>query len=171
MHSFYEKSCNTFTHFGLSAYYNMVMILPRAVRERTSHSTKNHKLEMGRYVLDWWEMLFNIQNCNQLEEHLILRNNTNRFGLMQVKEVRINTSDAPWVTQKSLIMTEGIPHKCPILRSSEFIETLSTERDGERKLCKATYFKVHENWEPQSLSERGKESNLITCSFYTGDIG
>jgi hypothetical protein len=113
MHDYYENPC-TFPPFGLSDH-NAVTVegkerehfnTTKIVYSRDKRASR--KAEMGRYLsgVDWPILFSSLQLCEDL---LYVFNNVVHTGLqilMPVKRIRVNTTDAPWMTAhvKSLIL-------------------------------------------------------------------
>ena len=114
LHDFYEEPQH-FPPFGLSDHQTVTV--ESLVRENCDQPCKfvlkrykreSRKAELGRYlsVIDW-SVLFS--SSNDCQEMLNIFNKVIHIGLdilMPIKRVRVNTRDAPWMTDnlKSLII-------------------------------------------------------------------
>ena len=150
LHVYYDDA-RSFPPFGLSDHNTVTAEVK--VRDNSRCSTKvvlkrdrraSRRAELGRYLSDVnWSMLFSsIENCEDLLNvfHEVIR--TGLDLLMPVRKVRINTSDAPWMTQhlKSLILKRQKAFHRNGAESTHY-KFYRNVVNRERKACKATFYK------------------------------
>ncbi|PFX17465.1 Angiopoietin-related protein 3 [Stylophora pistillata] len=150
LHQFYDEPC-TFPPFGLSDHHT-VTVAPR-IRDKSQSASKfvlkrdkraSRKAELGRYLdaIDWLTLFSSAESCEDLLDVFMNCIRTGLDLIMPVKRVRINTTDAPWMTQhlKSLIRKRQKAFHQHGSDSVQFKFFRNAVNRG-RKACKASFYK------------------------------
>ena len=149
MGEYYTKP-QTFPPFGLSDH-NTVMVTPK--HRDTSSSTKksvfrrdrgaSRKASMGRYLasLDWAVLFTSLESCKEMMQVFQEMVHTGLDLLMPVKQTRVCTADAPWMTQslKMLILRRQNAFNTAGPNSALF-KYYRNLVNRERKACKSRYY-------------------------------
>ena len=149
LHVFYDNP-SSYPPFGLSDH-NTVLCSPKT-KKKTEKTTKfilkrdlrsSRKAELGRYLanIDWRVLFGGLNNC---EEYLQAFQSVVCTGfdlLMPLKRVRINITDAPWMTSElnSLISKRQRAFHDHGPQSILF-KTYRNAVNRKRKNCKATFY-------------------------------
>ena len=150
LHQFYDDPC-TFPPFGLSDHHT-VTVAPR-IRDKSQSASKfvlkrdkraSRKAELGRYLdaIDWLTLFSSAESCEDLLDVFMNFIRTGLDLIMPVKRVRINTTDAPWMTQhlKSLIRKRQKAFHQHGSDSVQFKFFRNAVNRG-RKACEASFYK------------------------------
>ena len=151
LHDYYDDPCH-FPPFGLSDR-DTVTAGPK-VKDKSRCTIKfvlkrdkrgSRKAELGRYLSDFdWPRLFSSEESS--EDMLNIFNEVIHTGLdllMPVKRVRVNTSDAPWMTQhlKLLILKRQKAFRKHGAESPQY-KFYRNAVNRERKTSKANFYKT-----------------------------
>ena len=150
LHHYYDDPCS-FPPFGLSDH-NTVTAEPR-IRDKSQCATKfvlkrdrrtSRRAELGRYlgVIDWPMLFASAESCDDLLSVFQKIIRTGLDLLMPLKRIRVNTLDAPWMTQhlKSLILKRQKAFHQQGAESVQF-KFYRNAVNRERKTCKANFYK------------------------------